>query len=766
MKQVILLALLSTVCLTGLSQQNNWSNNQMMQNNQGWNSSMNSNTGNNKNNSFTVPFVMRGNDVNCPNIDMPVCGTNGRTYQNACYMTNENVTKAYDGWCYANKSTPTQENKDNKSDKPDLTNFVNNMENGFGCDNKNMSMNGMNMQCDSASQCNNILNPVCGENGITYANYCRASFRRVKAVHYGECGAFTQVAKPSRTCNCDNQFTQICATNGITYENKCVANCFNATMNFVGICPQPCGCSTFFKPVCGENGRNYMNSCAMDCANVHMYSEGLCSNDDKCGKCYGTMSRVCGKDGKTYNNACYAECSGVKISYEGHCVEKKDYMMHDNHGNEMVGKSTCNCPKNYLPVCCTNGITHANECEMNCNGGRKARNGPCGNDDKESKCSKKSKETGYQPVCGTDTLTYYNRDMIKCSSGISVLYEGECKPINYDFCKCSNIYKPVCGVDGKTYLNDEVLKCINVEKYCDGTCELDGNGWIAGPNQPVSAPAMTMPQGNQYTGKFDNYTNSQWYNTVWGNTKSQWVCYKDNRMHDKPKTCEPQVDIKYMLVKKPVKKHEPKPVPAKPVQPIVVVFLPPCYNIKQFTLPYTKNTFKGFDNCIPEKEVVEETICDCYNGNTDGQKKYNINDIYDDVFTSKNVSMDADDVKNTVMSHEFDVNANGSQMTSMQQMIMNGNPKKMTQEQKKQVSEQPTMYYLYFYMLLSNNVISYDTMITYDCSVRDVMYYIIVEIWKLKLTVVDGDLPSSINDMFMSTSMSSIASSRSVFGGY
>jgi hypothetical protein len=67
--------------------------------------------------------------------------------------------------------------------------------------------------------------------------------------------------------------------------------------------------------------------------------------------------------------------------------------------------------------------------------------------------------------------------MIGCDSGVSVLYEGQCKPIYIHNCDCPRNLDPVCGVDGRTYYNRCVTKYAGVEVYCDGTCELNGNGW-------------------------------------------------------------------------------------------------------------------------------------------------------------------------------------------------------------------------------------------------------------------------------------------------
>lgn len=651
------------------------------------------------------------NQADCPILDRPVCGADGRSYQNDCLMIKAGVKKAYEGWCVA--ATPNVSIAIPLSateSRPDLTVFVADEKNGFVPQGRPYT----------GCACDYTFNPVCGENGVTYANFCRASCKNIKPVHYGQCGAISYDYDGRNTCQCDFNTSPTCGTNGITYENSCVSRCFNASTDFNGYCNLPCNCRFFFKPVCGENGRNYVNQCLLDCAQVNKFNDGLCANDTKCGKCFGQIKKVCGKDGKTYDNDCYLDCAGVKKQYDGYCVERWSNSLYDpftgTYGGYSLGTTTdlpnelnkCFCQKNYLPVCGKNNVTYANECELNCSGVTKAKNGACSDkQSSEDACMKNSKNLNYEPVCGSNRVTYYNKNMIACDSGVSVLYSGECKPIYYEWCKASSNIAPVCGVDGRTYLNEDVLKCVGIEKYCDNTCELGANGWKVGTEQK-GAIAKELRAGKRDR-RFDNQINEYWYNALWGNHKGHWNC-EAKKSNERALSCKPQTNIKYMLVESNKQKG-------------CVVVMPPCHEMENFKLPYNKKSFPGFHGFIPDAKYIALVLEGAF-----ASGKEAIGSILNKVFNSNNSAVNA---LNFFMPLESEASH-----FDIQQKFGKKNAFMIPKDHRDLMKNDPTLYYLYFNLLIQQNVISIDTKINDDYCVKDALVYIVQDIWNLDLDAV------------------------------
>lgn len=97
------------------------------------------------------------------------------------------------GWCEQKKEDPV-----NKSDKTE--------ENGYG--------KGTDRNCPV---CNDIFNPVCGMNGVTYSNLCKLrECARIDIANKGPCGIPNYVNK-SKTCACDFVFNPVCGRDFVTY---------------------------------------------------------------------------------------------------------------------------------------------------------------------------------------------------------------------------------------------------------------------------------------------------------------------------------------------------------------------------------------------------------------------------------------------------------------------------------------------------------------------------------------------------------------------
>ena len=455
-----------------------------------------------------------GANGQCPVLDDEVCGVNNITYQNACYLAKAGVGKAYDGWCIngQNNNAPATMNPgmviDPPSSIPSAPQIPTSINVGFAGSQLIITQwwrnehNGYLVPGERyvGCPCNDSLLPVCGSNGMTYANMCRAECANIKAVKYGECGDYNYQWPGPQSCACPFEIdtsNSVCGVNKRTYENKCVANCVNTPVSGGGFCKDKCGCAHYFKPICGRDGATYDNECKSDCLGVAKLHEGICDKNsvDQCFFCKGIIKKVCGNDGKTYDNECYMTCRGAQKQSDGSCPRKKG--------------EACNCLDVELPVCGMDDITYKNECELDCKGIPKKGNMACYLYHREvNSCKNKCRDQKYNPVCGSNGTTYNNRCDAGCG-GTSIIANGPCGSANNTHCVCSDEPMPVCGVDGRDYLNLCALECAGVSLAWEGPCnmhrsqsgaiyktgQITAGGPVAGrTDQTIFTPMP--PQGN------------------------------------------------------------------------------------------------------------------------------------------------------------------------------------------------------------------------------------------------------------------------------
>ncbi len=182
--------------------------------------------------------------------------------------------------------------------------------------------------------CPRLWDPVCGCDGVTYANDCEAAAAGVNVDYAGECKV--------EFC-WDNS---MCDKNQYCYFDSCAAE--------TGTClERPEACIDLWDPVCGCDGKTYSNACyaamagvsvdyAGECAPISeaCWDNSMCEKTEYCAlsscnaksgtcltrpeACIDLWDPVCGCDGKTYSNACYAAMAGVSVDYSSECgvVEK------------------------------------------------------------------------------------------------------------------------------------------------------------------------------------------------------------------------------------------------------------------------------------------------------------------------------------------------------------------------------------------------------------------------------------------------------------
>ncbi|XP_038060853.1 agrin-like isoform X2 [Patiria miniata] len=381
----------------------------------------------------------------CPDLFSPVCGTDGVTYNNDCYMKSSScrlrkkITVASSGPC-------------------DSTSLCQNKQCPFGAECM-ITPDGASAKCVCSQECDALeYNPVCGGDGVDYPNECemkRASClqrREIRIIFQGKCN-------PCATANFDRNVA--CKLNR---NRQPIAGC-------VFDCEELPG-----NPVCASDGQMYESECLMRRVACQSRFELSVHEESYCMP--GT-----------------SPCNSFQCEF-GKCILN------------LEGSPTCacisSCPDIYVPVCGGDGVTYYSICHLQKEQCLRSEaihviaNGPCLNQS-EGLCSSVRCAYGAiclvvdgsptcscdrmctdedSPVCGTDKMTYGNACLLKQAAceqqkDIQVELEGLCNGCEFYNCEfgaicemgakgpqcvcpeeCVDFDSPVCGSDDVTYPNE------------------------------------------------------------------------------------------------------------------------------------------------------------------------------------------------------------------------------------------------------------------------------------------------------------------------
>lgn len=121
-------------------------------------------------------------------------------------------------------------------------------------------------------------------------------------------------------CSCTPTEDPVCGSDGVSYANPCNANCAGTPIARTGQCPADhgvCGCAALNAPVCGANGVTYENACSANCAHQSINHSGSGASQPPDAS---TSIEAGTSDGDVFPGACdVGVCGAGQVCVQGAC---------------------------------------------------------------------------------------------------------------------------------------------------------------------------------------------------------------------------------------------------------------------------------------------------------------------------------------------------------------------------------------------------------------------------------------------------------------